>query len=98
MASPPAIPSTLQLTVVSVKPVTLAVNCCVPLSAIAAEFGEMVIPGGGGVRTTVIDSLALITAPVFVHAVTTIACVPAAIVSDVNSVPFVDWNFDTLST
>lgn len=39
---PPGTPSTLQFTAVLELPVTLAVNCCVPLGATVAEVGERV--------------------------------------------------------
>ena len=69
---PPVAPSTLQVTEVSENPVTVALNCCVPLTFTKADAGEIEIPGGGGVLLTVIDSLALMTVPVFVHALSPI--------------------------
>jgi hypothetical protein len=50
---PPAMPSTAHKTVVSLAPVTDAVNCCVPWASTLAVAGLMVTETGGGGAVTV---------------------------------------------
>jgi len=45
-----------QVTAVLLLPLTVAVNCCVPLVSIEAEVGEMLIETTGALTVTVADA------------------------------------------
>ena len=79
VALPPFTPSTDQVTPVLLVPVTVAVNCCVPLMATIAVAGENVTVMTGGTITglTVTAALALLVGSAFDTAVT-VTCRTAA--------------------
>lgn len=82
---PPATPSTLQVAEVSLAPLTVAVNCCVPFGASMAEVGliEMLTPPV--VVETVIDSEDEKKKPELSQARMTMLCVPLASASEAES-------------
>ena len=54
------------MTAVLLEPVTVAVNCCVPLVSIEAEAGETVIETTGGELTVTAAEAALVLAAMLV--------------------------------
>ena len=67
-----------QVTAVLLEPVTVAVNCCVPLVSIEAEVGEMVTATTGALTVMLADTDLVLSATLVAFTVK-VPAVPGAV-------------------